>query len=93
MSSNATLFLTGATLVLALIVPGPTNTLLFFSGAKHGIKHSLSLIGAELLGYMLAISGWCGLLYLADSFAPISLEYRPCLLCGLRRCACLPDVA
>lgn len=42
--------------VLALLVsPGPTNTLLFVSGAGAGLRPSLRLIPAELVGYLTVI--------------------------------------
>jgi threonine/homoserine/homoserine lactone efflux protein len=44
-----------ASLVL-LATPGPTNTLLFTSGAVAGLRPSLPLLLAELLGYMISIN-------------------------------------
>ena len=38
-----------------LLAPGPTNTLLFVGGATNGLKRSLWLPLAELLGYLTAI--------------------------------------
>lgn len=38
-----------------LLTPGPTNTLLFVGGATNGLKRSLALPLAELLGYLVAI--------------------------------------
>jgi len=43
-----------ATLAL-LVSPGPTNTLLFVSGADAGLRRSLRLIPAELVGYLAVI--------------------------------------
>lgn len=46
--------LTVAILVL-LIAPGPTNTLLLLAGAERGFRAALRLIPAELAGYLLTI--------------------------------------
>jgi threonine/homoserine/homoserine lactone efflux protein len=42
--------------IALLITPGPTNTLLATSGAAIGVSRSLSLLGAELCGYLAAIT-------------------------------------
>ncbi|WP_176045601.1 LysE family translocator [Burkholderia sp. BCC1644] len=44
--------------VLVLIVPGPTNTLLFSSGISVGLARTLPLVLAEAAGYVTAISVW-----------------------------------
>ncbi len=62
---------------LILIVPGPTNTLLFSSGLKVGVRRTLPLVVAEAMGYALAILTW-GFFLL--SFA----ASRPWLLDGIK---------
>jgi len=47
---------------IVLITPGPTNTLLAAAGLRHGMRRAARLAGAEVAGYMVAISVWGGLL-------------------------------
>ncbi|WP_010626443.1 LysE family translocator [Halomonas sp. KM-1] len=47
-----------AAVIGLLITPGPTNTLLAASGSQRGMRASVSLIPAELAGYLLAIALW-----------------------------------
>lgn len=42
--------------LILLLTPGPTNTLLAVAGASRGLKASLPLVGAELAGYLTTIS-------------------------------------
>lgn len=44
--------------VTILLTPGPTNTLLASAGIQAGVKHSLKLIPAEVIGYLIAITSW-----------------------------------
>lgn len=44
--------------ITVLLTPGPTNTLLASSGIQVGVKRSLQLIPAEVVGYFIAISLW-----------------------------------
>lgn len=39
--------------ITILLTPGPTNTLLASSGIETGVKKSLKLIPAEVIGYSL----------------------------------------
>lgn len=63
--------------VLLLAAPGPTNTLLFMSGAGSGIRRSLSLLVAESAGYLTVV------LSIAVFAAPF-LESRPELLNAMK---------
>lgn len=51
--SDPLLFLLGVVTLLG--APGPTNTLLALSGAAAGVRRSLPLLAAELIGYLIAI--------------------------------------
>ncbi|SAK82294.1 LysE family protein [Caballeronia glebae] len=55
-NSQATLLLLG--IVIILITPGPTNTLLATAGLRRGIRRATPLMAAELAGYFIAISVW-----------------------------------
>jgi threonine/homoserine/homoserine lactone efflux protein len=60
--------LTVAVLVL-LLTPGPTNSLMLLAGAERGLTGALRLIPAEVAGYLLTVlplahgpdAGRCGL--------------------------------
>jgi threonine/homoserine/homoserine lactone efflux protein len=43
-------------IIVVLITPGPTNTLLAAAGLRHGVRPSLPLIAGELAGYLVSIS-------------------------------------
>jgi threonine/homoserine/homoserine lactone efflux protein len=58
------------TIGAVLLTPGPTNTLLFLAGSRDGLRRSLRLIGAEWVGYIIAIGIWCAFLALAAAVAP-----------------------
>ncbi|MFC0401677.1 LysE family translocator [Paraburkholderia rhizosphaerae] len=55
-NSSAVLFLTG--IVVVLIMPGPTNTLLAAAGLRLGFRRAARLTGAELAGYLVSITLW-----------------------------------
>lgn len=47
-----------ACILALLVVPGPTNSLLWASGALRGMRASLPLLAAELCGYLVGVGGW-----------------------------------
>lgn len=50
---NPALFL--ASVVVLLVMPGPTNTLLATSGATVGLRRSIPMLAGELAGYLVSI--------------------------------------
>jgi Putative threonine efflux protein len=44
-----------SSIVLLLAVPGPTNSLLFLSGAEQGFRRSLKLLAGETAGYLAVV--------------------------------------
>ena len=71
-----------------LLVPGPTNTLLFSAGMLQGYRGAFGLVLAGLGGYGLAILAW-SLLYdlLAGSFTASALIKMGCAVYLLRLAA------
>lgn len=51
--SNAVAFISA--IIILLAVPGPTNTLLFLSGAERGFRKSLRLMIGESVGYLCTV--------------------------------------
>lgn len=57
-------------LVLLLIIPGPTNTLLMRSGALFGFAASWRMAFIEGLAYLLQVSVWGTMLFYMSSWSP-----------------------
>ena len=57
-------------IITILLTPGPTNTLLASSGIQTGMKRSLKLIPAEVIGYFIAITAWGFLLESVSHYVP-----------------------
>lgn len=65
---------TVSALMLLLLAPGPTNTLLFRAGVLFGFRASWTLALTECLAYLLQVSLWgVALLYLA-AYSPWALK-------------------
>lgn len=65
---------TVSALMLLLLAPGPTNTLLFRAGVLFGLRASWKLAFIECLAYLLQVSVWgVGLLYLA-AYSPWAVK-------------------
>ena len=65
---------TVSALMLLLLAPGPTNTLLFRAGVLFGLRASWKLAFVECLAYLLQVSLWgVALLYLA-AYSPWALK-------------------
>ena len=58
MLSSSAIALLAVGIIVVLITPGPTNTLLAAAGLRQGVRRSLPLIAAELAGYLVSISVW-----------------------------------
>jgi threonine/homoserine/homoserine lactone efflux protein len=63
-------------IIVVLITPGPTNTLLAAAGLRQGVRRSVPLIAAELAGYLVSISVWGRFL----AHAAHALPWLPSLL-------------
>lgn len=68
--------------VLLLGAPGPTNALLALAGALNGFRRSIVLLGAQLIAYSFAISGYVFVL------GPV-VAARPLLLFAVKIAASL----
>lgn len=65
---------TVSALILLLLAPGPTNTLLFRAGMLFGFRASWTLAFIECLAYLLQVSVWgVALLYLA-AYSPWAIK-------------------
>ena len=69
-----------AAVLLLLLTPGPTNTLLALSGAAKGVRRSLPLMGGEIAGYMTTVIPLV-------TFAGPWLESQPLAANAVRLCA------
>ncbi|MGB3124576.1 MAG: threonine transporter RhtB [Pseudomonas sp.] len=68
------MLVTVSALLLLLLAPGPTNTLLFRAGVLFGYRASWALALVECLAYLLQVSMWgVALLYLA-AYSPWALK-------------------
>ncbi|PQZ95304.1 MULTISPECIES: LysE family translocator [Pseudomonas] len=68
------MFATVSALLLLLLAPGPTNTLLFRAGVLFGYRACWTLALVECLAYLVQVSAWgVALLYLA-AYSPWALK-------------------
>ncbi len=65
---------TVSALVLLLLAPGPTNTLLFRVGVLFGFRASWRLIFIECLAYLLQVTLWGSALLYLSSYAPWAVK-------------------
>ncbi|MFL9866689.1 LysE family translocator [Paraburkholderia fungorum] len=70
MLSSSDIALLAVGIIVVLITPGPTNTLLAAAGLRQGLRRSVSLIAAELAGYFVSISVWGHFLAQAEHALP-----------------------
>lgn len=71
--SEAGTLVTALTIAAVLVLPGPTNSLLFLAGTRHGLIPSAALVVVELLGYLAAIVFWHALLAAAGALTAQAL--------------------
>lgn len=65
---HALVFLFGV--IVILLTPGPTNTLLAAAGLAQGLWSAVPLVAFELVGYLLAISMWGVFLTSIEQYYP-----------------------
>ncbi|WP_411705383.1 LysE family translocator [Edaphovirga cremea] len=61
-------------LLLLLIIPGPTNTLLFRAGMMFGFSSSRRLAFIESIAYMIQVSLWGAALLYVSAYAPWAIK-------------------
>ena len=64
------MFGTVSALVLLLVVPGPTNTLLMRAGVLFGFAASWRMAFIECLAYLLQVSVWGAVLFYVSAWSP-----------------------
>ncbi|WP_248731204.1 threonine transporter RhtB [Pseudomonas sp. MWU13-2517] len=68
------MFGTVSALVLLLVVPGPTNTLLLRAGVLFGFAASWRLAYIECVAYLLQVSVWGGALLYLSTWSPWAIK-------------------
>lgn len=68
------MFGTVSALVLLLIVPGPTNTLLMRAGVLFGFAASWRMAFIECLAYLLQVSVWGAVLFYLSAWSPWAVK-------------------
>jgi threonine/homoserine/homoserine lactone efflux protein len=68
------MFGTVSALVLLLVVPGPTNTLLMRAGVLFGFAASWRMAFIECLAYLLQVSVWGAVLFYVSAWSPWAVK-------------------